>query len=572
VVAQARAALVAGDVKGAGLLYQQVRPGDPRFPERLADTIRWQLLSQNFQEAWRITELARRIEAPVPDLDYYTALAATRHGTCALGFPVQDRLKRLLLHAHMYRFHNRYTNGSYNARPYDTADAGIQQTHLISDQVQYLEQIPQATLLKRKGCRFFYGRFSSRKIAAEWEYKALRLFRELHLTGAPDERFNIDDVEVRMIELADELKDKETITLLLERYGLYDAPSWAGLEDQRRQFLWQKLIQHEMVPPPPYAKDSPRFPVVLSVIRSRPPDEGLNWLGLINWYDVDRSERLPLINHLLESKDQRYHPFLLTAKTELLYERGEMVEALGLVRRLLLLGESNGDPEIERRVAYIASEILAEFAYSEKVLGALQNSVPASRWTAIFRSLLLKHAIAGNQRGYQLIMKIMNDAGRKGQLQLDPDQLRLVDALVNRDLTAWQVVINKWSEARRIKGGALRIMTDLAAGIVPLTDPEFDRIKSFTSSAAVFLRRYLMQGEQQVRLQDLLLIFDRARASEWAKGGVAVGASAVAAGSVDLRDDQPLPAPFVWNPPARLALADLILVPDEAGNRRWILR
>lgn len=572
VLVEARAALAQGDKVGAGLRYLQIKPSSPIFFERLTDTARWHILEQNFQEAWRVTEVARRIGSPVPDLDYLTALAATKHGTCALGMEVADRQKRLLLQAHMYRFYNRYTGGSYSARPYALADSGIQQQHLIASQLQYLADIPESMLLKRKGCRFFYGRFKSRKVAAAYEYTALELFRERHMTLDSTTKYNIDDVEIRLIELAEDNKKVSDQLRLLDRYYNYKAAQWAGIEDQRRQFLWQKLVEHKIYLPPPYRKDSEKFTEVLDIVLRRPPDEGLNWLGLIEWYDIDSAVRLRLVNHLLEAENTEFRPFLLTAKAELLHQKGEMLEALGLVRRLLLLGESDGDPEIERRVAYLAGEIFVEYAYNEKILGAVQNAVPASKWNIVFRMVLLKHALTGNQRGFRLILKVMADAGKQNQMQLDEEQMQLITALADRNFNAYYSVLKKWSEARRPKSNALRIFTDLATSVVPMTDGEFSRIKSFTDAAATFLKKYLMQGEQQVRIQDLLMVYDRARASEWAKGGVSVGASAVAAGSVDLRDDRVLPSPFTWSPPRRLPLADLILVPDGPGSRGWILK
>jgi hypothetical protein len=568
----ARLALLKDDKTGAGSFYAKIKPSSPLFSERLTDSLRWQFIQLDYQESWRITEIARRISIELKNLDYYTALAATKHGTCTLGFEVEDRSKKLLLNAYMYRFYNRFYGGNYNARPYSVADSGIQQQHLIRDQIQYLAAIPTATLLRRNGCRFFYKRFSSRKIAGEYEYASLNLFRELHLAKPSDQQFSIDDIEVRLIELAEEQKDVKGKERLLERYKTYKIDQWMAIEDQRRRYLWQKLIDQETILPGPHAAKSEKFADLIRLIKSRPPDEGLNWLAQVSWYEIPSEIREQLVDHLLNAEDPRYRAFLLTAKTELLYERGQMIEALALVRRLLLLGESDGDPEIERRVTYIAGLIFVEYAYSEKILGAIQNAVPAAKWNTVFRMVLLKHAVSGNIRGFNLMLKVMDDAGKKDQLQLDAEQMKFVTALAQRNFSQYAEVLQTWSKGRRPKANSLKILTDIAANLVPLGDDEFARIQDFTDRAALFLKNYLMVGEQQVRIQDLLLIYDRERSSEWSKGGVSVGASAVPAGGVDLRDDQPLPVPFTWNPPTRLALSDLLLVPDGAGSRGWILK
>jgi len=568
----ARSALLKNDKTEAGAYYSKIKPNSRLFPERLTDSIRWQFLQMDFQEAWRITEIARRISLSIEDLDYYTALAATKHGTCTLGFSVKDEAKKLLLNAYMYRFYNRFSSSNYSARPYSIADSGIQQQHLIAGQIQYLTAIPTSTLLRRNGCRFFYSRFSSRKIAGDNEYATLNLFREKHLAKPLEQQFKIDDIEVRLIELAGDQKDEEGKKRLLDRYKSFTVDQWLSIEDQRRRYLWQKLIDLSLFEPGPHGVSSDKFADIVTLIRSRPPDEGLNWLAQLDWYDIPSATREQLVDHLLEAQDQRYKAFLLTAKTELLYEKGQMIEALVLVRRLLLLGESNGDPEIERRITYIAGQIFVEYAYSEKMLGAIQNAVPAAKWNTVFRMALLKHAVAGNSRGFNLIIKVMEDAGKKNQLQLDGEQLRLVKALAERDFSRFSQMLQLWAEARRPKSNALRVLTDLGSSIVSLRDDEFVRIKSFTDRVAIFLKKYLMVGEQQVRIQDLLLVFDRERSGEWAKGGVTVGASAVPAGSVDLRDDRTLPVPFTWAPPTRLALSDLLLVPDGAGSRGWILK
>ena len=568
----ARAALLKDNKNEASIFYSKIKPSSPLFSERLTDTIRWQFIQADFQESWRITEIARRISLPLPQIDYYTALAATKHGTCTLRFGVEDDAKKLLLNAYMYRFYNRFYGGNYAARPYAVADAGIQQQHLISAQIQYLAAIPTATLIRRNGCRFFYNRFSSKKIAGENEYASLNLFREMHLAKPIDQQFNIDDIEVRLIELSEEQKDEKGTERLLERYKTYTVDQWINIEDQRRRFLWQKLIDQETIAPGPHGAVSEKFADIIQMIMSRPPDEGLNWLAQLSWYEISAETRERLVDHLIDAKDPRYRAFLLTAKTELLYERGQMIEALALIRRLLLLGESDGDPEIERRVTYLAGLIFVEFAYSEKILGAIQNAVPAARWNTVFRMVLLKHAVSGNIRGFNLMLKVMADAGKKNQLQLDVEQMKLVTSLAERNFSQFEATLQAWAKARRPKSNALKILTDLGANLVSLRDDEFSRIKDFTDRVAVFLKNYLMVGEQQVRIQDLLLIYDRERASEWSKGGVSVGASAVPAGSVDLRDDRPLPVPFIWNPPTRLALSDLLLVPDGAGSRGWILK
>jgi hypothetical protein len=568
----ARSALEKNTKNEAGIFYSNIKPSSPLFAERLTDTIRWQFIQLDFQESWRITEVARRISLPVQNLDYYTALAATKHGTCTLGFQVEDKAKKLLLNAYMYRFYNRFYGGNYAARPYSVADSGIQQQHLISDQIQYLTSIPTATLIRRNGCRFFYNRFSAKKIAGEYEYASLNLFREMHLTKPVDQQYNIDDIEVRLIELAEDQKDEKGEERLLERYKTYTIDQWINVEDQRRRFLWQKLIDQETIEPGPHGAASEKFADIIKLIKSRPPDEGLNWLAQLSWYEIPSGAREELVDHLLNAKDNRYRAFLLTAKTELLYEKGQMIDALALVRRLLLLGESDGDPEIERRVTYIAGLIFVEYAYSEKILGAIQNAVPAGKWNTVFRMVLFKHAVSGNIRGFNLMLKVMEDAGKKNQLQLDAEQMKLVTALAQRNFSQFADMLQTWSKARRPKSNALRILTDLGANLVSLRDDEFIRIKDFTDRTAVFLKNYLMVGEQQVRIQDLLLVYDRERASEWARGGVSVGASAVPAGSVDLRDDRPLPVPFTWNPPTRLALSDLLLVPDGPGSRGWVLK
>ncbi len=569
---QARAALLKDNKALAGSFYAKIKPSSPLFSERLTDSIRWQFIQLDYQESWRITEMARRISLELPNLDYYTALAATKHGSCTLGFEVEDRSKKLLLNAYMYRFYNRFYGGNYSARPYSVADSGIQQQHLINNQIQYMSAIPTSTLIRRNGCRFFYNRFSSRKIAGEYEYASLNLFRELHLAKPIDQQFSIDDVEVRLIELAEEQKDDKGKERLLERYKTYNIDQWMAVEDQRRRYLWQKLIDEETILPGPHGSKSDKFADIIRLIKSRPPDEGLNWLAQVSWYEIPAETREQLVDHLLNAEDTRYRAFLLTAKTELLYERGQMIEALALVRRLLLLGESDGDTEIERRVTYIAGLIFVEYAYSEKILGAIQNAVPAAKWNTVFRMVLLKHAVSGNSRGFNLMLKVMEDAGKKNQLQLDAEQMKFVTALAQRNFAQYAEVLQLWGKGRRPKANSLKILTDIGANLVALRDDEFGRIKDFTDRAALFLKNYLMVGEQQVRIQDLLLIYDRERASEWSRGGVSVGASAVPAGSVDLRDDRPLPVPFTWNPPTRLALSDLLFVPDGAGSRGWILK
>jgi len=573
VLTKAREHLKRGEAKEAGALYQQIEPGSPLWSERLTDTIRYHLLNKHPLEAWRLTELASRMSTHVQDLPYYRALSATQGHVCTLHTRDQPWPWIRLMEAHIYRFPSRFQQVGYRADAYGAADRGVLQHHLDEEQTQLLADIPGAVLLQGTGCSWLADRLVDRANAGHFEYLNLKAWFEARLVATSSDVSigGEQAVELRLLELAAKEKDQELQRQVLARYANLSAAAWLALPEQERRFIWQQLVLAEVLAKPPYDPKAKELALVKAVALGLNTPEAGEWLALLAWEDLAGTDREQLVAHALKIPDMPHRGYLVALSAESAYRHGDMPAALAVVRRLLLLGEADGDNEVEAFATGIAGQIFAEYRYDEAMLGALQNSLPSTAWGAVFRRQLLLQALTGNGKGFDTLASSVTGS-RLSNVKFKADELALLKALAHRQSAAFTQVIHDWERSARTSTHATSFLADLGAAVLQLNKNERRGVAGYLDTIAKLLKRQIGHGSGEGRLLELTRLFSGEPKDRYYEGGETVREGTVAVGVADLRGRIQLSFPFTWSPPSHLPLRDLLVQPKGVGDREWEIR
>lgn len=100
------------------MLYKNISPDQVAWPHKIEDGIRYHLLNQNYLEAWRLFQVAKRTGTSIHDLAYYGLLSTLLAGSCPLAMEAADDSRDLLVMAYMIRNHERF-RGDYMVSVYD---------------------------------------------------------------------------------------------------------------------------------------------------------------------------------------------------------------------------------------------------------------------------------------------------------------------------------------------------------------------------------------------------------------------------------------------------------------------
>ena len=573
VLTKARELLKNGEAKAAGLLYRQLEPGSPLWSERLTDTIRYHLLNNRPLEAWRLTELASRMGTDVQGLPYYRALSATSGHVCTLHTRDQPWSWIRLMEAHIYRFPSRFQQGAYRADAYGAADRGVLQHHLDEEQTQLLADIPAAVLLQGTGCSWLGDRLVDRATAGHFEYLSLKAWFEARMAATSPE-LNIggeQGVELRLLELAAKEKDQELQRQVLAQYANLSAATWLALPEQERRFIWQQLVLAEVLAKPPYGPKAKELALVKAIALGLNTADAAEWLGLLAWEDLPAVEREQLVAHALKIPDISRRGYLVALSAESAYRHGDMPAALAIVRRLLLLGEADGDNELEAFATGLAGQIFAEYRYDEAMLGALQNALPSTAWGAVFRRQLLLQALTGNGKGFDTLAASVTGS-RLSNVKFKVDELTLLKALAHRQSAAFTKVIHDWERSARSSSHATTFLADLGAAVLQLNKDERNAVAGYLDKIATLLKMQIGHGSGEGRLLELTRLFSGEPKDRYDAGGETVREGTVAVGVADLRRRNQLSFPFTWSPPSHLPLRDLLVQPKGVGDREWEIR
>lgn len=542
--------------------YSGIGPGHPRWAERLEDALRYQLLNHKFVEAFRITELVRRLGTDVSSLGYYRALAATKAGSCTLNLSAGPKQWQRLLRAHQFRFSHRF-----HSQALDEADQPRSVLSFLTyNQTHFLEDIPSLQLLRGRGCRFQHDTLEDSKRAKDAEFDELRDWYEAQ---AEPPLQGTAEVELRLLELAIARKSTDLATKLTSQYNVRDPEVWRKIAEPERSFIWQQLIATEQAPPPPYPADSPEGKVVQAIILTTKDVTALSWLALLDLTKVPQDQKLALTHHLLSFDHDQHRDFLFMIEAEDFYRRGKMTEALANIRRIVLTQDMTVETTIQERATNLAMLIFTEYRYDEAMLGAIQNTLPVEAWAMVFRNLLMDHSLAGNRVGAERILTIATGRN-KGALRLTVQESTILDSLRARQTDRFAKELASLRSARSLSSRWLTFFRDLASRVIALNAEQYAAVKSYCLQIAEMLREQNHKATQgETKLVDLIAIYDRDASSEWSQGAAAVRQGTVQAGVIDLSIETPIENPFKWNPTPSLPLRELLVQPVAITSRDW---
>ncbi len=576
VLADARAALKAGDAARAKVLYAQVPFGAAAWPAKLEDSVRFQLLSGNWLEAWRLTQVGRRVDLTLalPDLPYYEKLAALKAGSCAVTLEAAPRAWDLLLDAYAFRYSSRFRTAGYRGDPYRLAQLHQRQTHLAGTFVHFLDDIPPATLLAGMGCRFNHGAFKVPKEAQEKEKDVLADYVDLVESEQRTAPLlpGHDAVVLRLLMLAHQQKDPDIQKEVVKRYKNRDADGWLIIPEPERRFAWQKLIEAKAFPPPPLPPGHPLEKIVEAIVFNTKTLDVVPWLGAVDFDKWPLDTRRRLFDQLVAIENLPSRPRILLRQAQIAFDGGDLRGCLALVRRLTLESEGEGDDAAQDAAVRLATAIFREYQFDDSMLGAIQASLPASRWGQVYRAVLLDQALAGSVKGYdRLLDRIKLGKGAVAR-ELDGPSLALLAPLARRELPKFSAALDAFQTKGRASAGIMRLLTQIAERAAGLSGETLGTLRPYFARLSAFLVGQLQRGQNQQQLLELLHVYDPDAQGAWQKGSATVREGVTQIGVVALDFGELQANPYRWEAPASLPLRDLVVIPHGVGDRAWLIR
>jgi|GEM_PF-2159840 len=573
-LAKAREAHRNNDLDGAARFYNEIKFGDSVWPNKVIDFARINILRRKPQEAFRMMELLRTTDVAQPESGYYRALAFLLAKGCAAELPVENARWKALMNAHILRFNARYRSREYSGAPLEQAIGGVRQNHLGAKQFHALADIADIRVLAGQGCRLYGDRLKDPVKALHHEFVALR---EFHMLGKMEDFPHIageEQIRPRLLALAlkEPKKDDELISELITYYKDLPLADWYKLHGDERRFLFKTLLAKEVYPKPPIPADNAGFAFVINMIKNIPPKEGVIWLDLLDWKQVSVKDREEILDHFLSDDGLNARPMCLMARAELYAQASDPTKALGIVRQLLINGESNGDMEVEQRAIDLGTQIFSEYRYDPRLLGGIQAALPSTLWPRVFRPVLIDESLTGHGERFETAMAVLTKAGRVRSLGFTEDDLTLLRALGARNGGAVEKIMRLWLKDRRLNNNRMTFLALLSERMIGLKDADFVGLQSFSTLTAEILKEFLERGQNDERTQELFAFFRTASSEEFIRGNETVRQGLVKAGTVNIRDDHGSPIQVKWTAPDQPNLRELLVMPVTAVGRDWAIQ
>jgi hypothetical protein len=573
-LAKAREAHATNDMDGAARYYNEIRFGSSHWPDKVIDFTRINILRRKPQEAFRMMEMLRTIDIDEPEMKYYRALAFLLAKGCAAELPVENPRWKALMNAHILRFNARYRSREYSGAPLEQAINGTRQNHLGAKQFHALEDIPEVRVLAGQGCRLYGSRLQDPVKAQQHEYVALKEFHTLGKDPAFPPITGEQQIRPRLLFLA--LKHAKKDDLLIDELISYykDLPlqDWYKLHGDERRFIFKTLLSKEVYPKAPIPTENAGFTFVINMIKNIPPKEGVIWLDLLDWKQVTIKDREEILDHFLTDDGLNARPMCLMARAELYAQASDPTKALGIVRQLLINGESNGEMQVEQRAIDLGSQIFSEYRYDPRLLGGIQAALPSALWPRVFRPVLIDESLTGHHERFENAMAVLNKAGRSRSLGFSEDDLLLLRALGSRNAGAVDKILRSWLKDRRLNNNRMTFLAMLSERMMGLKDTDFQGLKTFSQLVAEVLKDFLERGQNDERTQELFAFYRTASSEEFIRGNETVRQGLVKAGTVNIRDEHESPINVKWAAPDQPNVRELLVMPVSAVGRDWAIQ
>lgn len=554
---EARAALEREDPAAALKLYGKIPLKHPLWKEKIEDLIRYELLHRNPEEAWRIVQVEKRVSGrEAPELADYERLAIFRARACPLALEGNDQFQAELVNAATYRFFT--TN--FGVR--DRAEVKpIEGASLASGLTHYLAEIPTSRLQTGRGCRAEKMQTRSPQAAARREMESLlAASAKLASVDLPSLLFR-----ARMLELAGELRDSELSKALEDRLPPETMIPWLKLPDAERRRLFAHYFRANRVAELKGAPSQKRASeIAAQVLRGDPEAHVTSWLAMMDFGGLAAKERAELLAHIEKTWRFNGRGWILFQLAESRYELGEAAETLTVLRRLLLEREEEAGGEIEAAAVELAARIFAEYRFEDQLVGAMRAAMPSRLWMEMLDRALIVAAVEGRGREFAKLMKL---------------ESHRLDSFRARELELWRALAERGharflSQIKKLgRGpGADRALIELGGRFASelIGNPEHKSLQAFARSLALELRDRLRPGDTRIdEINNLAQILEDE--SQWAQGARAVRQGILNVGVARWGKSGAQPPAFKFEVPNHLPERELVMVPERATNRAWVL-
>jgi hypothetical protein len=597
---EGRAALARKDLSAALAAYRPIGPRDALWPDKAEDLIRFHLIEKRPLEAWRIVQLARRIGRAPPQFRDYERLATLRAGACPLALEGNDEAATALLSAAAFRASDRLF-----ARGGDFANSGAEPgSSLAPGLTHFLADIPKAELIKGQGCRLpklFLA--SSAQASLRSEERGLAQALGAHFDAAhPLDAMPRLLILARGLFLASEARDDSARGQYLALRPSAAAMPWSALPDPERRLFFRAYFAGARLSELPEASRPEAQAAAVAIVRDgslAEPGASLGpWLAFIDLESISARPRAALLARAEKSGAFEGRAWALYQLARAQHEAGQATDALTTLRRLLVEGEEALDSDLENACVELTARIFSEHQLNERVIGALQASVPSRLWGSLLEQARLQAAFEGRARDFNSLSTMARKRGSavgSGGLAQDA-AWALLGSIARRDRRRFAIDLKHEERtslrARKFVAGRLAryLASDPSGPGAPGNGRARAELAPFAQALAQDLQSRLKarptSGEPDNsagnpttvaadELADLAAALAAAHGSQagdsWSAGAQSVRRGTVRVGVAKAAPGPPIPNSIKIDAPAALPLRELIFVPGDVAGRAWTL-
>ncbi|MGE0173759.1 MAG: hypothetical protein AB7T49_13260 [Oligoflexales bacterium] len=561
-----------GNAEEAAAQYGQISVKSEDWPGKLQDGIRFNILNNRYQEAWRLVQLAKRLHTDVPDLYYYDLLSSTLGGVCPLKKEHPNKTFEALLHAYTWRNSSRFRGDVSKTDPYDAAASSQRVGSLGSNQAFFLDEIPKARLQKQSGCRGYKSDLSAdKKTVNGFEFEVLKSWYENVYDTVPESGIQGRELVLpRILELAVKPEDEKLRSHILSRLRDVDLETWKLFEPIDRRYLYGLLIkQFPKLAPRKSEETSDAFRLWFFLVTNDATEQAPAWLGLVTYDNLSDKTKASILEHLLTINGVNHLDYILYLQALHKYQQGDVKASLSFLRRLFFEETSGGQTDLEISAVDLSYLILREYQLDDKMAGAIQSALPTHLWHAVYRRLLLDYAYAGNNKGTEHVFKMMEQTKSKTKLGLKEDEVSFVKAYSAGSASGVKQVVGNWEEQRQFSTSRIKFLAEFFSNALSSKQKQGPR-DSLRKTVLDYLEREQKKPTpQQKQIEELVFILQDTPKTDWLKGSELVRSGTIHMGQISLQNTVNIELPFVFDQVKNSRKRLLLAMPVGYQQQKW---
>jgi hypothetical protein len=550
-----RAALKADDLPGALKAYHDIGVKSAEWPDKVEDLTRYLLVKENGQEAWRMLQVAHRVNRFADSWQDLERLALYRANACPLSLPAADEARGHLLNAAVYRYMEQMFESTTATLPSDDSIS----VHLATGLTPYLQEIPDMQLAPQRGCRL--AKMETRKKAAVLGSELSELSH--YLDEGKDEQSTRLLVTMRAVELTDSLHKDKVQKKLLASLPKADQIPWAELPDPEKQWLFRRVFGAASIDKVSVEQRLRAQEIALQALFADKASP--YWLAMIDLNSLPIAQRLKVLSRAEKLGDFKGRAWVLFELARTQFDAGHTPEGLTILRRLMVEGEETVEGPLEEAAVHLAARVFTKYRFEQGLQGALQASLPARLWNDLLAQSSQRAAVDGRSAEYLRLQSILHSRTHAVYNNSPEADLNKVLAQRNLGLFTKRLGDFKYSPAK------LAEYTKTYAGYLLSEDSPKDleaSLKPYSQALVKRLRALIQPGsDTEDQVNELASLLDTA-GGKWSRGARGVRHGVVKLGIARWTPNELRPADFVLHPPSILPRRELFYVP-VADQRGW---